>query len=323
MFSKLNTKTLLVVLVVLLALFAAIEYTDTSDSSYSDEVIKVDTAAVNKIVFKSNKSSFKLIKENQKWFVQSDKNKADADKNKVKALLSRMSPLTPLRVAANSKKQWKKFGLDKDALQVDFYNGSRLLNTLYLGKVDYQAPATTDRQNPYSRGNQGIMIGYARAGKNKTVYVVDGYLKMSYAGDVNGFRKKSLIDLKRDLISHVSINSGGATFELTKKDLKWMADNQPADSANTAKYLNNITRLRGYEFVTDDVIKGKKPIAGVVINQGEAHEIKIDAYPVDSVSFALVSSVNHGNIIKDKNHRLLDKLIKEKSYFINKKQVKL
>ena len=318
MFSKLNTKTLLVVLVVLLALFAVIEYTDTSDSSYSDEVIKVDTSAVNKIEFKSNKDTFNLIKENNRWFVNSGKNKSDADEAKIKALLSRMSPLKPLRLAANSKDQWKKFGLDDKAMQVNFYDGNKLLNTLYLGKVDYQAPQNTDRQNPYSRGNQGIMIGYARAGNSNTVYVVDGYLKLSYAGDKNSFRKKSLIDTKRNLINNVAINSGNASFSLTKKENRWLVKNQPADSANTAKYLNNIVRLRGYEFVDSDVIKGKSPIGSVTINKGEPGEIKIDAYPVDSVNFALVSSQNNGNIIKDKNHKLLDRLITESDYFVKK-----
>ncbi len=318
MFSKLNTKTLLVVLVVLLALFAVIEYTDTSDSSYSDEVIKVDTSAVNKIEFKSNKDTFNLIKENNRWFVNSGKNKSDADQAKIKALLSRMSPLKPLRLAANSKDQWKKFGLDDKAMQVSFYDGNDLLNTLYLGKVDYQAPQNTDNQNPYSRGNQGIMIGYARAGNSNTVYVVDGYLKLSYAGDQNSFRKKSLIDTKRDLINNVAINSGNASFNLTKKENRWLVENRPADSANTAKYLNNIVRLRGYEFVDSDAIKGKTPIGSVTINKGEQGEIKIDAYPVDSVNFALVSSQNNGNIIKDKNHKLLDRLIKESDYFIKK-----
>jgi len=318
MFSKLNTKTLLVVLVVLLALFAVIEYTDTSDSSYSDEVIKVDTAGVSKIVFETNKDTFQLVKEKQTWFVQSGKNKSDADKAKVKALLSRMSPLTPLRVAANSKDQWKKFGLDDNALKVKFYKGSNLLNTLYLGKVDYQAPETTDRQNPYSRGHQGIMIGYARAGNNKMVYVVDGYLKLSYAGDANSFRKKSLINTKREAINKVVINSGGSTYHLEKKGQQWFIGDQPADSANTAKYLNNIVRLRGYEFVESDAIKDKSTIGSVTINMGEASQVKIDAYPVDSVSFALTSSENIGNIIKDKNHKLLDRLIKKKSYFVKK-----
>ena len=318
MFSKLNTKILLVVLVVLLAVFAAIEYTDTSDSSYSDEVIKVDTAGVSKIIFETNKDTFQLVNEKQTWLVQSGKNKSDADEAKIKALLSRMSPLTPLRVAANSKEQWKKFGIDDNAMAIKFYKDSKLLNTLYLGKIDYQAPETTDRKNPYSRGNQGIMIGYARAGNDKTVYVVDGYLKLSYAGDANSFRKKSLVSTKRDLINRVAINSGGATFNLEKKGQQWFVGDQPADSANTAKYLNNIVRLRGYEFVNDKAIKGKDPIASVTINKGESGQVKIDGFPVDSVNFALASSQNSGNIVKDKNHKLLDRLVKEKDYFIKK-----
>jgi len=318
MFSKLNTKTLLVVLVVLLAVIATIEYTDTSDSSYSDEVIKIDTAAVNRIMFKSNNDTFQLIKEKQTWLLQSNNTRSDADENKINALLSRVSPLTPLRVATNSKDQWKKFGLDGNATKMEFYHGNNLLNSLFLGKIDYQAPETTGRQNPYSRGNQGTMIGYARSGNDNTVYVVDGYFKLSYSGDANSFRKKSLINTNRDLINSVSINSIGAAFRLEKKGKQWFVGNQPADSANTAKYLNNLVRLRGYEFVEPNAIKGKSPISSVTINKGEAGQITIDAFPVDSVSFALVSSQNSGNIVKDKNHKLFDRLVKEKDYFIKK-----
>jgi len=48
--------------------------------------------------------------------------------------------------------------------------------------------------------------------------------------------------------------------------------------------------------------------------------LDVEVYPVDSTTVALVSTQNKGNIIMDKNHKIFDKLFKNKTDFIKSKK---
>jgi hypothetical protein len=319
MLSRFNTKTLVAVLVFLVALFIILLYTDHTDSSFKTELVVVDTAVVNKISIEiPGKDTATLIKENGKWYLLGKDGKMSADANKVKALLARVSPLKTLRLATTSKKQWEKYGVgEKDRYSaIRFYDGKKLLGDVILGKVDFQAPEA-DEQNPYMRGNQGVMIGYVRSGKDDEVYVIDGYLKLTFAGDVKSYRNKELIKLNPSDITNVDFQSGEAHFSLAKKDDHWWVDDQKADSANTVKFINNISRLNGYDYFSKKEVGKIKPVGTVNITAGN-NLVTVKAYAVDSVNFALESSVNENNMIKDKKGRIFNRLFKEKQYFEGK-----
>ncbi len=319
MLSKLNTKTLLILLVVLIALFAVLYMSDNTESSYKTEILNLDTASVNRIKIEvPGKDTINLVKENGVWKVSDNGIMADADVNKIKALLNRMKPLKTLRLASNDKKHWEKFGVGEKDKSTDFYfyNGNKLLSGLRLGKVDYQAPETGN-ENPYMKGNQGIMIGYARVSDDDNVYVIDGYLKLTFGGNVDGYRKKNIIKTDPKGIEEVTFKSGDAGFSLKKESGKWFVDGVVADSANTAKFLNNISRLNGYTFYKSSRIKGLKPVGTVKVKTVK-ELITVNAYAVDSTDMALVSTQNKNNVIKDKKRKSFERLFKDKQYFLGK-----
>ena len=319
MLSKLNTKTLVVLLVIMIALFAFLYYSDNTESSYKSEIVNLDTAAVNRVVFYlSGKDTVELTKDQNNWQLVSGNGKADADNNKVKALLNRMAPLKTMRLATNNKDHWKKYGVAEDDQYsaIRFYNGNKLLSEVILGKVDYQAPET-DEQNPYMKGNQGIMIGYARTNGDEDVYVIDGYLKLTFTGNADGYRKKEVIRTDPAGVTEVVIKSGDAGFTLSKKDNKWYIDGVEADSANTTKFINNISRLYGYNYYTPKDIENIKPV-GTALVKTDNGTITVDAFAVDSADMALVSSMNRNNVIKDKKGKAFEKLFKKKDYFFGK-----
>ncbi len=320
MLSKLNTKTLLLLLVALVALFAILYFSDNTESSYKSEIVNLDTASVNRIVIEvPGKDTINLVKENTGWKLLEKGVKADADNNKIKALLNRMAPLKTARLATNNKKHWEKYGVAENDKYtgISFYNGNKLISKVFLGKVDFQAPEETDNQNPYMRNNRGTMIGYARTSDDDNVYVVDGYLKLTFAGDKNGYRKKNIIKADPKSISEVNVQSGKAKFTLKKDNDYWTVDGAKADSANTAKFINNISRLNGYSFYSKKDIEGVKPVGTVTVKL-PGSLIKVDAYAIDSTDFALVSTQNENNIIRDKKGRIFERLFKEKGYFLEK-----
>ena len=318
MFSKLSNKTLVIVLLVLGVVIYFALFSDHSDSSYRNEVINIDSASVTKIKIEiPDKEPYEIAKEKDNWILKFGEHQSATDQGKVKAFLAQMMPLRTIRIAANSKKSWKKYGVDNKAAKVSFFKNDNSLATLYLGGVNYEAPESQD-QNPYSRGTQGRMIGYARAGDDNTIYVVDGYLKLNYCGDTDSFKKKVLIDVDPKTIDEVDVKNGNASFTLVKNNSQWLVDNQVADSATSAKFVSSISRLRGYEFIGKDIAKDATSAGSVTVKSTNGGLFKVDAYPVDSTTMALISNHNHGNIIKDKSHRIFDRLFKEKKYFLKK-----
>lgn len=319
MFNKMNNKILLALLLVFGVILYFVVSTDKSDSSFRDEIVNIDTANVTRITVKTaKKDTFELVKDSGGWMLKTGKIQSEADGQKIKALLARMSPLQPIRVAGNSKKSWDKFGVNDNAEKIEFMQGDKALATLYLGKINYEAPKTGPN-NPYSRGMQGTMIGYARTNGDDAVYVVDGYLKLSYAGDANSFKKKIVVKTNSKSIDKVTVKSGDANYALQKSDKGWNIDSQPADSATAAKYINTISHLSGYSFLDKDAIKGIEPVSSIEV-QSDDNTITVKAYPVDSATVALVSTQNRGNIIKDKNHKIFDKLFKSKTDFLKSKK---
>jgi len=208
MFSKLSNKTLVIVLLVLGVVFYFAVYSDHSNSSYKNELINLDTAGVTKIKIEApDKAPFELTKNNNLWNLQLDNNQADADLNKIKALLTQMSPLKTIRVATNSQKDFDKYGVGDKALKINFLDGNKSLAVLYLGKVHYEVPEE-DERNPYSKGTQGRLIGYARTDGDNLVYVVDGYMKISYGDGADSFKKKTLLMLIRKPLARLILTAG-------------------------------------------------------------------------------------------------------------------
>lgn len=318
MFNKMNNKLLLALLVIFGVILYFAVSTDKSDSSFRDEIVNIDTANVTRIrVETAKKDTFELVKDSGEWMLKTGKTRSEADGQKIEALLAKMSPLKPIRVAGKSKKSWEKFGVNDKAEKIEFMQGDKVLASLYLGKINYEAPKS-GQQNPYSRGMQGTMIGYARTNGDDAVYVVDGYLKLSYTGDANSFKKKIVIKTNNKSIDKVTVKSGDTKYALQKSGTAWNIDSQPADSATAVKYINSISHLSGYSFLEKEAVKGIEPVSSIEVQTDDNNTIVVKAYPVDSVTVALVSTQNNGNIIMDKNHKIFDKLFKNKTDFTKK-----
>ncbi len=256
MYRRFSIKTLAITFSVLLVLVAGIKvYDKTNHGNTLKEVLfKINPEDVTTIrIFpRSEKGKeITLVKNNGKWSVKYNGTTYTGNQSLISSLPGQINELKPLRLAATKKDSRDKFRVtDSLATKVLLEKNGKVLAGLYIGKFSYIQPKnSTPPQNPYMRRPQGTMNTYVRTLDDNNVYAVEGFLGMSFNRNVDDFRDKTIVSVnKNDLTKLTFSYPADSSFVLTKKDDKWYVDEQPADSASVAQYLNKITHLRGRRF---------------------------------------------------------------------------
>ncbi len=295
MFRKSNTGILLAVFIVLLAvvIFTQIRKPKT-ERTIDKTVFTFDTAQIDKITIavKDNKNDLELVKKDKKWHVkQADKNYV-ADEQKIQHILSTLSMMEPKRLAAKSKDKWKEYKVtDSLGTLVEISSGKET-NGLIIGKFSYQQPKN---QSPYQRRQQGIMNTYVRPIDKNDVYVVDGFLRMTFSPQISQYRDKTIIEGNKENWTKLAFSyPADSSFVLEKKNNAWMTNGNVIDSASVAKYMNTIARLSSSQFLDENKYQAANASHTLKIDGNNMLEpITIQAVPADSTNkYAIHSSLN-------------------------------
>lgn len=323
MFKKLNSKVLIVILIVLVAIYYISTLSDNKERSFRDEVVAIDTSKVTDIIINIPKEDLQISLTktgNNEWDVMANGNKYPADKSIVKSILSQYSQMKPKRIAATSEDKWDAFEVsDSTGTRVTLLDGNDELTDIYIGKFSYTQPPQGAQQNQYQQQQQrGTMTSFVRVAEDKDVYAVEGFLKMSYQGDVNAYRNKSLINVKKEDISKLEFKYPDRTITLAKEDNKWMMNGQAADSANTVKYLNKIYRLSSSNFVDPSTQKLSDATYKLVVEGNNFSPIEVSAFPAadTTIKFVVSSSVNPGAEFDGSKAKLYDKVFVDETAFL-------
>lgn len=325
MYRNIKNKTLVLILAVLIIFTAIVVFIDTKkgDRSFRSQLIDVDTLKITKIVItpRSNPTSdIELIKKDNKWIVSKNNKEFSADYNVIKHILSTFSSMKPLQIAARTKDKWKEFEVtDSTATIVRIYKGKKKVSTLYIGRFNYIQPKN---QSPYSYyyGQQGTMATYVRESKDPNVYLVEGFLAMTFNRDVNDFRNKTVIRFNTNDINKITFSYPDSSFFLVKDNNKWKVNDQPADSASVANYLSSMAWLNSYSLV-DDTKPTTKPLMSVKFEGNNlAEPIEVKAYQVADTNyqFLINSSLNPENYFSGKDNDLKNRIFVGKSKFLKK-----
>lgn len=323
MFKKLNSKVLIIILIVLAGIYYISTLTDNNDRSFRDVIVAIDTARVTEIVVNSSKDdlNIKLTKTgNSDWEVASAGNKYPADKSIVKSILGQFSEMKPKRIAATVKNKWNDFEVsDSTGTNVILKDGNKELTNIYIGKFSYTQPPQGAQQQQFQQQQQrGIMTSFVRLADDDDVYAVEGFLKMSYQNDVNSYRNKSLANINKDDISKLEFNYPDRKITLSKEENKWMMNGQPADSANTVKYLNKIYRLNSSNFVDQSTQKLSAATYKLSIEGNNFSPIEIQAFPAadTTIKYVVTSSVNPGAEFDGSKAQLFEKVFVDETAFL-------
>lgn len=298
MFKKWSTGILIAVLAGLLIIYFAVQYFDKSDRSFKNIVLEFDPADVTEILISDPSAGepVNLALEGATWKVVKGSERYPADSNVVKNILSQLSSLKTQTYAGKGKDAWVKYQVtDTTAIAIELKKNGKTISKLLIGKFDYSMPKDQQQQQMMMRGRQqqGDMSTYVRLEEEKEVYAVEGFLRMNFNRDADSYRDKSLIHVNKDDIQKVKIQAPDRSVELTRTGTGWLANNLPADSATTVKYINSIARLTSSTFVDKSQV-APVPSYEVEITGNNFIPVQLKAFAVadTNVNFAIQSSGN-------------------------------
>jgi len=325
MYRNIKNSNLLIILAVLVVITAIVVLIDTKkgDRSFRSQIVDVDTTKITSIVItpRSNPNSdIELTKKNEKWFVSKDNKEYIADNNVVKNIFNTLVSLKPIQVAARTKDKWKEFEVtDSTATIVKIYKGKKKVGTIYIGRFNYIQPKNV---SPYAYyyGQQGTMATYVRVSKDPLVYLVEGFLAMTFNRDVNDFRNKTVLRFNASDVNRITFSYPDSAFTMVKENNKWKIGDLYADSASVTNYLSTIAWLNSYSLV-DTLKVSEKPNMSVKFEGNNfAVPIEVKAFKVDDTNhvYLINSSLNPENYFSGKEANLKDKIFVEKSKFLKK-----
>ena len=319
MATKFNNKILLIVLVILAGLFILTRTIKQKRSSgnLKTDVVKVDSSAVNTILLypsaeKGAEISFSRI--GNKWQVTKGEITSEADKNNIDNMFAELMNLKPESVVTRNKERWGDYGVtDSLGTRVVMKDGKKALLDLIVGRFDYQqAPSGSSGYG----GNYGTGRTYIRLKEETDVYVVKGFLAMSFNQTFKNWRNQTLLKTDRNSINLLTFDyPADSGFVAMKSDSVWIIEGITADSAAMASYLNVLSRKSNSAF-----IDGYSPVIGpdyqLTINGTNMAPVIIKAYRKGDNDFVMNSSQNPDSFFTSTRTGLFGNIFKPKSQFI-------
>lgn len=321
MYKKLSLKSLLIIFIVLLAIVLVIFYFDSKkgERSFRANIVEVDTSKITSIIIyprTGNEGPVEILKKDTHWKINFKDKLLNADNDLVKNMLNTLIELKPKRIAATDKSKWKEFEVnDSLSTRVQLLAGRKTAADLYIGKFSYQQPKG---QMPDYYNRRGTMTTCVRLADEKIVYVVDGFLSMTFNRNINDFRKKTIIRSDNKNWTRLTFTyPADSSFILVKEGDSWMIDGLQADSASVYKYFNTISWLNSQDFVDDRKPLSDEPAFALVIDGDNfTAPINIKAFPADTVHEHLItSSLNKGVYFSGSSSQLSEKIFAGKGTF--------
>lgn len=297
MLSKfLNTKTLIILLVILGGLYLVTKLTEKEERSFRSEMVSIDSAKVTKMIILpklgGEGQEVTITKTGTEWKLESGGKSYKADPSSVKNILAELMRMKSERVAAVEESKWKEYEVsDSTGTRIELYNNKKMIADLYVGKFDYTQPKQGQQQNPYQQQPRGKMSTYVRPADDNSVYVVDGFIKMSIQPNVNAYRDKTLLACNKEDVTKITYNySNYENFELTNENGRWMLDGIPADSTKTSLYLNKLEKVTSSNFIDDAQSFTNTPAFHVRVEGNNMLPVDIMAFPTDSTNKFIITS---------------------------------
>jgi hypothetical protein len=180
MFSKLSTRTLLILMAILAAVVWFTYFNDSNqdDSTFRTVFMELDTTALTAIQLypkAQNGEEISFTNKGDHWELTDGKVTTQADSQTVQGLIREFANLKSQSLAANSKDQWEAFQVgDTSATRVKLVTPGKTYDVM-VGKFGY---------NEQSRNG----LTYVRMYDEDEVYTVSGFLSFTVNQVFNAWR---------------------------------------------------------------------------------------------------------------------------------------
>lgn len=310
-----NNRILFLVFLGLLGLYLATKMSGgQKDRSFTAELIKVDTAAVSKILLypkADNGEELTLERSGNVWTITKAARKELAMNNVVNALLSDITLIKAERVAAKTKAKWSDYELDEAGTKsrIKIFAGTEMLGDFYVGRFKF---------DPNTRS----ATSFIRLAEADKVYAVAGFLSMNLGKSFVAFRDRSIVKLQPTEINSLSFSyadNTNANYRLV--DQKWMLEGVGAvDSTKIADYLNGLTNLSGLNFKDDfnPVNAIESPERVVLDGPNLETPITVDLYKIadEENPYIANSSINQEAFLQGNVESIYSRLMKGRDAFL-------
>ncbi len=311
MFNKLSNKSLLIIFAGLLVIVLFIFFSGTgkTERTFREELVDIDTASVTEIkIFPKTKThgDIRLFKEADKWYVELGEDKtAEVKADRINNIMNQLITIKPKRLAARDKNKWAGFQVDTSGTRVQVFEGGSNTLDIVLGKFSFQQPRS--------------MSTFVRLYNDIDIYEVDGFLETTFNQAPNSFRDNKIIESQHTTWNRVVYDyPADSSFQLTKVNDKWMVDGAPADSAETDKFIRQLSRQFNGNFVDDPAPELVDNPTHKLTIETENDTIEVTGYQKEG-SFLIHTSQNPHTYFDGAKQKLAEKIFAGKSKVLPKK----
>lgn len=284
---KFNNKILGIVFLGLISLyFFQKTYNKPSERSFKEVLVEVDTASINKIIFfpKGDVGKIVLTKNAGRWQADNGIKNVNATPSSIQAFLAPVTKIKAEQLISKNASKWVDYEVDDvNGKKIELYNGDKVLSSFYVGRFNFN-------QNTRSAKS------YMRLANENDIYVVDGFLSMTYEKQFDDFRNKKLVNnILAAKVSSLSVQSQESDFKI-EKDMSnnWIGPNDASlDSIAVMNVVNAFINMTGNE-IDDNFIRDEtKHLAKISLNSDKDEVQVIDIYNKGDNEFILVGSSNN------------------------------
>lgn len=263
-----KNKTLWIVFAALLAIFLLSKvFNKKTVRSFTTDIIQIDTAAVDKIIFHNADPSaqFELFKSGAQWKVKNSRLETEALSTSVKSLLSNLNSIKAERPVAKSQEKWAEYEVGEEkGKRIELLSGNKTIEDLVIGRFNF---------NQQTRAAKS----YIRRSKDNNVYSIDGFISMTISQSMDAFRNKTLTDIPSNSLTSLQLQSETGTRSLTKQNYWLDQDGTVQDSTAMENLLNRLSKVNGTTFY-DEPLNVNTPLKTLSLTDASGQSIVVSCF---------------------------------------------
>ncbi len=266
-----TNKKLIIIFAALLGLYLLSRlFTGNRESTFDPEIVKVDTALITEVRLspKAEENAEVILRRTSDgWTATKGDMTVSTPYAKVQGLLGQLSEISSERIVSKSKDKWAEYEVDEKGSRVQVFNNKKQLADFVVGTFKFdQAKRSAS--------------SYLRRTDDDAVYLVDGFMSMTFNQGFNTFRNNELIKLNAEDIREVARIGAGETVAIGKnpEDGLWYRGGmEKLDSAKAAQYISQLTNVYGVDYV-DTPVTGDPIMSLEISSNNLITPLRVDCY---------------------------------------------
>jgi hypothetical protein len=238
-----SNKKLIIIFGALLGLYLLSRvFMGKQERTYDPQLVAVDTAQITEIKLhpKSEGGAEIIIHRTADgWETSKGDMTVKTPYAKVSGLLAQLTDIRSERVVSRSQENWSEYEVDEKGSRVEVFAKKKKVADFIVGTFKFdQAKRSAS--------------SYLRTADKDDVYLVEGFMSMTFNQGFNTFRNNTLTKLTAADILEVSLTNSEGRTAISKNpaDGQWYRNGmEQLDSVRVAQFVAQLSNVTGSEFV--------------------------------------------------------------------------